>query len=173
MSAVLKWLEHNWLGVVTAIVTLYNLNELRKTKRRRLKVTITRGDKDDGPEPLRGRDFLFINVINPGYIPVTIKKPYFEMPEGTTYEPPGLMSDVSFPYGLGPGQRRSAWVKERDVAEFYTKACGLKGEVRLWGMVQDETEKVWKSKKWWQKKTKDKELKQFTKRYFKDSPLGK
>lgn len=177
---ILKWIEKNWLGVVTAIgilygmgMSTYNFFVSRCTKKRRLRVTITRGDKNDGRELMRGDDLLFINVINPGYIPVTINKPYFEMPEDTTYEPPGLLSDVSFPYGLLAGQRCRAWMKETDVAEYYTKACGLKGEVRLRGMVQDETEKVWKSKKWCQDKTKTKGLKKFAKRYFKDTPLEK
>ena len=57
---ILKWLLKNWLGVITAIVTGYNLIELRKTKRRRLKVTITRGDKDDGPVEKQGKNLLFI-----------------------------------------------------------------------------------------------------------------
>jgi len=148
------------------VISTFNFFESIRTKKRRLTVTIIRGDQDDGPEEKRGRDLIFINVVNPGYVPVTINRPYLEMSDGTPYKPPGLMSDVSFLYDLQAGKPCRAWIKERDVMEFFTKACGLQGEVQFRGVVQDGTGKVWKSKKWRQDKEIAKERKKIAKQYF-------
>jgi hypothetical protein len=162
---ILKWLLKNWLGVITAIVTGYNLIELRKTKRRRLKVTITRGDKDDGPVEKQGKNLLFINLINTGYVPVTVKKPCFLMPKDNTFDSQGLVSDVEFPHEVLACQSCSAWIREGDVIQFFTKACGLKGEVQFKGVVQDVAGSVWKSKTWRLDKEMAAERKKYARHY--------
>jgi hypothetical protein len=153
-----KWLQHNWYAVIAAVGILYgmvlsthNFIETRKTKKRRLDVKITRGNWYDGPEDIRAYPLLFINVSNPGYTSVTIDAPYFELPDGTRYDLPEINADVSFPHELQQCKSCRRWFKEADLMQFYTTSCGKSGDLRLWGVVQDRTGKVWRSKKIWRR----------------------
>jgi hypothetical protein len=149
-----KWLLHNWLGVITAIGVLYgivmstyNFIVNRKTKQRRLTVTITRGFKPDEPGNISIHPLLFINVSNPGYRTVTINAPYFELPYGQKLEFPHPLADVDFPYELQECKSCRLWAKETDVIQFFAISCGYSGEVHLRGAVLDATGRVYKSKK--------------------------
>jgi hypothetical protein len=151
-----KWLSHNWLGLITAtgilygiIMSTYNFIENRKTKKRRLDVKIAYGEFRDAPIGTSSHPMLFIDVANIGYCPVTINAPYFELPDGRTYVPPEPLTIIRFPFELNAGKSCSVAVRAAELMNFFGKSCGYAGEVQLYGVVQDATEDVWKSKRPW------------------------
>ena len=172
---ILNWIRKNWLAILTAIGILYgmgmstfNFIENRKTKKRRLDIKINRGYLPDGPQHIRAHPLLFINVSNPGYKPVTIEAPYFELPDGTRYDYPEIMADVQFPHELQECNSCRRWIKEADLIQFYTTGCGKTGELQLRGVVKDKTGKLWKTKKIWKRgQALEEEHKQIKKDYFK------
>ena len=141
----MDWWVASSIALVALLVSTYALVSSRRDKQRRIKVELSKGFLPTDVDPLK--TMLFIQVFNPGHIPVTLQRPGIQLPDKRTWFPSSQPGGPRFLHELRPGQACTVWFPLAVFAN-QLKGEGFSGKVKLRGFCKDAMGTVHKGKRW-------------------------
>ena len=143
----------SWNDVITAIVAVYGavLSSIifikdQQRNKRHVKLKLTNGmltfDNGGLSEPM-----LIFEVSNPGHKNVTINVPQLRLDDGKIIILPESNSNVSYPHTLEEGKSAHAWIEYEQLISSL-KSRGYRDNVKVKGIINDQTGKEFKTNDW-------------------------
>lgn len=132
-------------AVVGALAALYTIVKTRRRLKRKVSVKMSWGVLTY-PNGTLSDWMIFVKVSNPGERAVIVNVPYLQLRGKDKMFFPAYKSDVNFPYKLEEGGCCSIWNKESEIQNTL-RDHKYKGKVRVRAVVEDQTDKPYRSRK--------------------------
>ncbi|MCL5070445.1 MAG: hypothetical protein M1308_06060 [Actinobacteria bacterium] len=134
------------VAVYGAVISTITLTSQRREKQRLLDVKLYHGFPYYGPNI--GEPMLYIEILNPGLLDVTINIPSLILPDRKTVVFPNPQSNANFPYILKEGTNCKVWTEIKDLAQTL-KENGYSGIIKIYAKVEDGAGNTYKSQRPW------------------------
>lgn len=122
-----------------AILSTFTLIQQRKDKKRIIDVVPSWGFLAYD-HSLSEEAYIFIEVVNSGFVSVIVNTPYIKLPNRKTIVFPNATGDVTFPNELMPGHSCKIWTNANGIMNQLRKE-GFNGTVSIKCGVKDATGK--------------------------------